>query len=96
MVKVFKRQQKTFIDDRKFLRTCVQDKGKQNNISHSSYGTTVRICVQSKYTSSYAGRRDETLGFSAFSFNIFFPRKRKAKSEKVSIFLQNLLGKSPQ
>ena len=37
MVKVF--QQNTWIDDRKFLKSCVRARVKQDNINHPAYGT---------------------------------------------------------
>ena len=37
MVKVL--QQKTWIDDRKFLKSCVQARAEQGNINHPAYGT---------------------------------------------------------
>ena len=37
MVKVL--QQTTWIDDRKFLKSCLQARAEQNNINHPAYGT---------------------------------------------------------
>ena len=37
MLKVL--QQKTWIDDRKFLKSCVQARVEQGNINHPAYGT---------------------------------------------------------
>jgi len=37
MVKVF--QQNTWIDDRKFLKSCVRPRAEQSNINHPAYGT---------------------------------------------------------
>jgi len=32
-------QQNTWIDDRKFLKSCVRARAEQGNISHPAYGT---------------------------------------------------------
>jgi len=37
LVKVL--QQNTWIDDRKFLKSCVQARAEQGNINHPAYGT---------------------------------------------------------
>ena len=44
MVKVL--QQKTWIDDRKFLKSCVRAMAKQGNINYPAYGTCDRLHVE--------------------------------------------------
>ena len=52
MVKVL--QQKTWIDDRKFLKSCVQARAEQNNINHLAYGT---------WTADFMLRKNESRAF---------------------------------
>ena len=52
MVKVL--QQNTWIDDRKFLKSCVRGRAEQGNINHPAYGT---------WTSDFMLRQNECRAF---------------------------------
>ena len=52
MVKVL--QQKTWIDDRKFLKSCVRARAEQGNINHPAYGT---------WTADFMLRQNESRAF---------------------------------
>ena len=52
MVKVL--QQNTWIDDRKFMKSCVRARAEQDNINHPAYGT---------WTADFMLRRNESGAF---------------------------------
>jgi len=47
-------QQNTWIDDRKFLKSCVRAKAEQGNINHPAYGT---------WTADFMTRQNESRAF---------------------------------
>ena len=58
MVKVL--QQNTWIDDRKFLKSCVQTRTEQGNINHPAYGT---------WTADFMLRQNESRAFLGKDLN---------------------------
>jgi len=58
MVKVL--QQNTWIDDRKFLKSCVKARAEQDNINHPAYGT---------WTADFVLRENESSAFSEKHLN---------------------------
>jgi len=55
LVKVL--QQSTWIDDRKFLESCVQDRAEQVNINHPAYGTwTADFRLRKNESSAFLGK----------------------------------------
>jgi len=58
MVKVL--QQNTWIDDKKFLKSCVRDRAEQGNINHPAYGT---------WAADFMLRENESRAFLGTYFN---------------------------
>ena len=55
MVKVL--QQNTWIDDRKFLKSCVRARAEQGNINHPAYGTwTADFMLRQNESSAFLGK----------------------------------------
>jgi len=50
-------QQNTWIDDRKFLKSCVQARAEQDNINHPAYGTwTVTFMLRQNESRAFLGK----------------------------------------
>jgi len=74
MVKVF--QQNTWVDDRKFLKSCVRARAEQGNINHPAYGT---------WTSDFMLRQNESRAFLGKYLNDLRVHWRHKRQEMMAI-----------
>jgi len=68
MVKVF--QQNTWIDDRKFLKSCVRARAEQGNFNHPAYGT---------WTADFMLRQNESKAFLGKYLNPWRHKRREIR-----------------